>query len=280
MPRTHAFLLLFFFSLTSIRLHVDLLPSLEVDFSTVMMNSLYKFCELCGAHASTFCPSDEAFLCWSCDASVHQDNSLLARHVRKIICSKCKVFTENSVSGVCLPPQSLSLCAACSPVSESDCASSTLSCATSQRKNDADGKFNTSQGCSEVNKSSQKRSRISSQAERALMYWCMKLGLTGDRAVLLGKSALGNCCSQMSVFPFRVSLAASLLFGLKYCGDRSLYTCQTLKRLEEISGVQAKLISVAESKLKRDFKIVISKRKLLKNQQQGEEGYAESEGSS
>lgn len=243
------------------------------------MNGLYRLCALCGAHASTFCTSDEAFLCLSCDARVHQDNPVAARHVREIICPICQAFTANSVSGVFLPPQSLSLSAACSPVSVSDRVSTTLSSATSQRKNDADGKFNASQGSRKVIKSSKKRSAISSQTERSLMNWYMKLGLTGHRAVLLGKNALDKCWRKMSVFPFRVSLAASLLFGLKYCGDRSLYTCQTLKRLEEISGVQAKHISAAESKLKRDLKIVISKMKLLENQQQGEEDDAESVGS-
>lgn len=267
-----------------------------------MTSGVGRLCELCNAHASTFCPSDEAFLCWSCDANVHQANFLVARHVRLTICSKCKAFTGNPVFDF-LQSVSVSFCAACSldssqndhlgslpSSSESDCVSSTLSCATSQRKNDADprsdSRFNFSQGCGEVTSRHRRSSRRNTtsimdwKAEGVLVYWCMRLGLTGDRAVSLGKNALATCWNQMSVLPFRVSLAATLWFGLKFCGDRSLHTCQTLKRLEEISGVQAKLISAAESKLERALKIAASRRQRLRNDHQLEEGNAESECSS
>lgn len=129
-------------------------------------------------------------------------------------------------------------------------------------------------------RTSQGRSVMELKAEGVLVYWCGKLGVpAGDRAVRLGKSALSVCSVRMTSLPFRVTLAASLWFGLRYCGDRSLRTWQVLKRLEDTSGVQAKLISAAESKLEGVLK-VISNGKLRdrgRRNHQLEEGWAESE---
>lgn len=47
-------------------------------------------CELCGSHASVFCPSDDAHLCVTCDAKVHSANFLVSRHCRVLLCSQCR----------------------------------------------------------------------------------------------------------------------------------------------------------------------------------------------
>lgn len=48
-----------------------------------------KSCELCNAVSSVYCAADSAFLCSSCDASVHGANFLVARHVRWTRCVPC-----------------------------------------------------------------------------------------------------------------------------------------------------------------------------------------------
>uniref|UniRef100_A0A2P2R0T3 Secreted protein n=1 Tax=Rhizophora mucronata TaxID=61149 RepID=A0A2P2R0T3_RHIMU len=53
------------------------------------------------------------------------------------------------------------------------------------------------------------------------------------------------------MLPLRVSLAASFWFGVRLCGAKSVSTWQNLRRLEELSGVPAKLIAAVELKLER-----------------------------
>lgn len=68
-------------------------------------------------------------------------------------------------------------------------------------------------------------------------------------------SAIRMACRGMKAcvnrLPLRVCLAASMWLGLRLSLDKSALTWKLLKRLEEISGVPAKIILAAESKLGR-----------------------------
>jgi hypothetical protein len=103
-----------------------------------------RACELCNEEASLYCASDAAFLCFHCDARVHQANFLVARHVRQPLCSKCKAFSAERISGAVIHPLRY-VCLSCSPEEFSDeedldsssssvCVSSTESCATGPKR--------------------------------------------------------------------------------------------------------------------------------------------------
>ncbi|KAG6754768.1 hypothetical protein POTOM_040562 [Populus tomentosa] len=44
-----------------------------------------KRCELCDSLAKVYCESDQANLCWDCDANVHSANFLVAKHSRSLL---------------------------------------------------------------------------------------------------------------------------------------------------------------------------------------------------
>ncbi|KHN04205.1 Zinc finger protein CONSTANS-LIKE 1 [Glycine soja] len=102
-----------------------------------------KTCELCHQLASLYCPSDSAFLCFHCDAAVHAANFLVARHLRRLLCSKCNRFAAIHISGA-ISRHLSSTCTSCSleiPSADSDslpssstCVSSSESCSTNQIK--------------------------------------------------------------------------------------------------------------------------------------------------
>ncbi|KAK1388972.1 B-box zinc finger protein 32 [Heracleum sosnowskyi] len=71
-----------------------------------------KICELCKGAARVFCESDQASLCWSCDAKVHSANFLVARHVRSLLCHSCHSPTAWSGSGHKLG-RTISICEPC-----------------------------------------------------------------------------------------------------------------------------------------------------------------------
>lgn len=71
-----------------------------------------KNCELCKGAARVYCESDQASLCWSCDAKVHSANFLVARHVRSLLCHSCHSPTAWSGSGHKLG-RTLSICEPC-----------------------------------------------------------------------------------------------------------------------------------------------------------------------
>ncbi|XP_010273594.1 PREDICTED: B-box zinc finger protein 32-like [Nelumbo nucifera] len=258
-------------------------------------------CELCSGEASLYCSSDSAFLCWNCDARVHEANFLVARHVRRTVCIKCKGFDGKRVSGVGFRPVQ-SVCRSCSPEtgdedpeyssssSSSACISSSESRAVAPpKKIDFDRRRQDKIGClssvTEVSgddlsskKTMKKRTKVPRSrapasldvnAEGILVNWCRKLGLKNICSVRLASHAFGICLRKLTILPFRASLAASLWFSLKLCEGRSASTCQNLKRLEEISGVPAKLILLGEAKLSRVLKIKRSQQHDL------EEGWAE-----
>ncbi|KAK6142493.1 hypothetical protein DH2020_022841 [Rehmannia glutinosa] len=58
------------------------------------------------------CVSDQASLCWECDAMVHSANFLVARHSRNLLCRVCQGPTPWSASGAKLGPTT-SVCEQC-----------------------------------------------------------------------------------------------------------------------------------------------------------------------
>ncbi|KAF8022357.1 hypothetical protein BT93_F0017 [Corymbia citriodora subsp. variegata] len=71
-----------------------------------------KTCALCKVPARTFCESDQATLCWDCDAKVHGANFLVARHSRTLLCHACQAPTPWKASGARLG-HTVSVCDAC-----------------------------------------------------------------------------------------------------------------------------------------------------------------------
>ncbi|KAK6134844.1 hypothetical protein DH2020_031433 [Rehmannia glutinosa] len=62
--------------------------------------------------ARIHCESDQASLCWDCDAKVHSANFLVARHSRNLLCHVCQSPTPWSASGSRLGP-TVSVCQKC-----------------------------------------------------------------------------------------------------------------------------------------------------------------------
>ena len=71
-----------------------------------------KKCELCKIQARTYCESDQASLCWNCDAKVHGANFLVARHSRTLLCNTCQSQTPWKASGAKLG-HTFSVCETC-----------------------------------------------------------------------------------------------------------------------------------------------------------------------
>ncbi|PIN04316.1 hypothetical protein CDL12_23149 [Handroanthus impetiginosus] len=76
-----------------------------------------KRCELCKGKARMHCESDQASLCWDCDAKVHSANFLVARHLRILLCHVCQSRTPWTASGTKLGP-AFSFCEQCEEVVE------------------------------------------------------------------------------------------------------------------------------------------------------------------
>lgn len=72
-----------------------------------------KECVLCEKAARIYCESDEARLCWDCDAKVHAANFLVARHSRTLLCRTCQSPTPWRAAGARLGP-TVSICDRCS----------------------------------------------------------------------------------------------------------------------------------------------------------------------
>ncbi|KAK8562548.1 hypothetical protein V6N12_010624 [Hibiscus sabdariffa] len=71
-----------------------------------------KSCELCKLAAKTYCESDQASLCWDCDAVVHGANFLVARHARCLLCHACQSLTPWRATGSKLG-HTVSVCERC-----------------------------------------------------------------------------------------------------------------------------------------------------------------------
>ncbi|XWS11606.1 hypothetical protein CRYUN_Cryun37aG0013500 [Craigia yunnanensis] len=79
--------------------------------------------------------------------------------------------------------------------------------------------------------------------------WYKKLGMNRHSVVPTATSALRFCLERLTVLPFKLSLAAAFWIGLRMSGDMSVASWQNLRRLEELSGVSAKLIVGVEPRL-------------------------------
>ncbi|URD82670.1 BBOX [Musa troglodytarum] len=77
-----------------------------------------KRCELCVRPARIHCESDEASLCWECDAKVHGANFLVARHSRCLLCRSCQSPTPWRAEGARLRP-TFSVCERCAAATSS-----------------------------------------------------------------------------------------------------------------------------------------------------------------
>ncbi|KAG9449212.1 hypothetical protein H6P81_009177 [Aristolochia fimbriata] len=242
-----------------------------------------RVCELCNGGASVYCISDTAFLCWDCDASVHGANFLVARHLRRILCNRCKRLEGGCFSGVPSSALGSPLCRSCASsdaACESDSDSSSSTCISSSGSFGADNSVSTASSKFGVRRFGPGRDRgpatayVDAKGERLLEHWCRRLGLRGScsfRTVAL--RALEACVRKFKVFPFRVCLAASLWFAADVCHPRRGSMLQ-LKRLEQCSGVPAKLIVLAESKLRSILRV--KKIKQQQPQEEEKEGWAES----
>lgn len=71
-----------------------------------------KQCELCDRPAMMRCESDQASLCWECDAKVHGANFLVARHSRCLLCRSCQSPTPWWAEGARLG-HTVSVCERC-----------------------------------------------------------------------------------------------------------------------------------------------------------------------
>ncbi|KAL5130664.1 B-box domain protein 30 [Glycine soja] len=89
----------------------------QTSFETIV--SEMKKCELCKVPARIFCESDQASLCWDCDAKVHSANFLVARHVRTLLCRTCRSPTPWKASGASLA-HAASVCDRCAAAEETE----------------------------------------------------------------------------------------------------------------------------------------------------------------
>ncbi|KAJ6690735.1 hypothetical protein OIU85_006933 [Salix viminalis] len=240
-------------------------------------------CELCQREACLYCDSDAAFLCFECDSDVHNANFVVARHLRRVICSACNSLTGSSFSGT-TPSLHRVTCLSCSPENKesdsipcSSSCSSTLSSAcistteTMRFENTRKGvKTNcvTSIPAGLTGDRLQRSGNL--RSEGVVLNWCQRLGLDGNLVVQRATRAMALCHGRLAL-PFRVSLAASFWFGVRLCGDKSVATWQNLRRLEEVSGVPRKVISAVEMKIEHALR---SRR--LEQQKNMEEGWADS----
>ncbi|KAE8686543.1 (3S,6E)-nerolidol synthase 2 [Hibiscus syriacus] len=96
------------------------------------MRKEMKSCELCKLTATTYCESDQASLCWGCDAVVHGANFLVARHVRSLLCHGCQSLTPWRATGSKLG-HTVSVCERCVNGDDRE---------ESEAENDGDGGIN------------------------------------------------------------------------------------------------------------------------------------------
>ncbi|KAL1292637.1 hypothetical protein HN51_053204 [Arachis hypogaea] len=268
-----------------------------------------RFCELCKEKASLYCASDSAFLCWKCDATVHNANFLVARHRRRLLCFNCNSFAGVHISGAssrrtaancrsCSPTEihysdeeeeeeeeDNSLCS--SPPSSSSSSSACVSSSEPRAGNKIRTKYLpekrirtvTSSGSAvttdddDFSTPKQKRQRnnkkknsngggsgsdevrtASAKEYSVFAKWSEELGLGLNE----GRRVSCVACRALRVWvrkwkgvgiPYKVGAATSFWLGLRFCG----MTFENLRRLEEISGVPAKLILQAYAMLSRVF---------------------------
>lgn len=110
-------------------------------------------------------------------------------------------------------------------------------------------------------------SGVNPKAEGVLFILFRKLGLSAGEAIDRSYRALGFCHGRFTRVPLRLLLAGAAWLSLKTCGERRM---QTLRRLEEVSGVPRKLILATEGKLTR-----VNQAEVILGRSDLEEGWAE-----
>ncbi|CAL9088762.1 unnamed protein product [Musa acuminata var. zebrina] len=214
-------------------------------------------CELCDGEAAVFCGPDAAFLCWACDASVHGANFLVARHVRRVSCNACRSLdTARHVSGAA--PQRVSpLCASCDPdpsPSHSAISSSSSYCLSTS---DSRAAHRAAKPAAPRRATAKWQGRdADKRAAGVLLCWSRRMGLRSGRTCMEVAARVVCACEEATAaLPLRVALAAALWFATKLCKDETSPAEKgadaTLRRLEACSGVPARLILAAESRIAR-----------------------------
>ncbi|CAI0408354.1 unnamed protein product [Linum tenue] len=197
-----------------------------------------KICELCAGAPDVYCNSDDAFLCFNCDARVHQANFLVSRHLRLLLCRTCRCLTQNSVFG----PRSLPHSAACASCSSSEVESvsseqemDSISCCSSSNPSESGSstaKFPIR--CGETPRSGACEGKIGA----VFANWCRKVGVEADLVEPRAVQAMGLLSAGRigRVLPLRLSLAAAFWFGARLSGDRSRYFFFLLGGLSLVLG--------------------------------------------
>ncbi|KAL4271506.1 hypothetical protein GQ457_13G018800 [Hibiscus cannabinus] len=229
-----------------------------------------NLCELCKEEASVYCSADSAFLCWNCDYKVHHANFLVSRHLRRILCTKCKSFCQSEHLWGLHSQSSHHLCKACcssekpsdpmpcSTLSFSSASSCDSDCLSTSESSSNDSK--PKRVCVKSRSSTGSHSGVSDTdgLEGVLTVWCRKLGLKQHSSVVsAAASALRFCVERLKGLPFRLSLAAAFWLGLR--GSREA-SWRNLKRVEELSGVPGKVIVAVEPRLARAMRMRMGKR--------------------
>jgi len=83
------------------------------------VDEMKKKCELCKSPAKLFCESDQASLCWECDAKVHTANFIVTKHHRFLLCHICQSLTPWHGTGPKFVP-TISLCNHCNNNNDED----------------------------------------------------------------------------------------------------------------------------------------------------------------
>ncbi|KAL4308815.1 hypothetical protein GQ457_01G024600 [Hibiscus cannabinus] len=228
-------------------------------------------CELCKEEASLYCSADSAFLCWNCDRKVHHANFLVARHVRRILCSKCKSFSQSShhLCKACSSenPNHPMPCSTLSFSSSSSSSSSSSDCLSASESSSNDVKHK--RVCVKSRSSTGSNSGVSdgNGLEGILTVWCKRLGLKRISVVPAAAAALRFCLERLKGLPFRLSLAAAFWLGLR---TTSVASGRNLRRVEELSGVPGRVVVGVEQRLARAMRL--RKTRIRPNL---EEGWAE-----
>ncbi|XP_074585241.1 B-box zinc finger protein 32 [Curcuma longa] len=212
-------------------------------------------CELCSGEAAVYCEADEAFLCWACDASVHGANFLVARHLRRVACASCDALGP----ACCVSGRVRRICSSCFPDQDhSDASSSCLSTSESAAAGPPPRRVATA------------AKRPLGEAEAILLGWSRRMGLRGGRRCAeVAARVVAACGRTAAAQPLRVVLAAALWSSIKRFEIEAAYVesrggAAALRRLEACSGVPARLILAAESRIARRVRVA-----------DAEEGWAE-----
>ncbi|XP_042385916.1 B-box zinc finger protein 32-like [Zingiber officinale] len=204
-------------------------------------------CELCSGEAAVYCEADAAFLCWACDASVHGANFLVARHLRRVACASCDALGP----ALCVSGRVRRICNSCSPDDRdhSDASSSCLSTSESAAAAPPPRRVATA------------AKRQLGEAEAILLGWSRRMGLRGGRRCAeVGARVVAACGRTAAAQPLRVVLAAALWssiksFQVEAADVESRGGAAALRRLEACSGVPARLILAAESRIARRVRV-------------------------